>query len=107
MTYYCDTKLNAKKVSVTVDLDVNSTPPFSFQTSLPTKGNNKNHLIFGKGKKDGFVIRFELSDPDNVYTFGSDKEQALYSTSQSVCPSNPGSGTSFTSYVLRTTGKLL
>lgn len=108
MTYYCDTKLNATKVSVTVDLDVNATPPFSFQTSVPKKGDpKKNHLVFDKGKKDGFVIRFELKDPYNVYSFGSDKDQALYSTSQPICPTSPGQWDQFYALCIEDNGLTL
>ena len=37
-----------KDVSVTVHLDLNHSPPFTFETSLPMSG--KNHLKFSKDK---------------------------------------------------------
>ena len=86
--------LKTRDVSVTVNLDLSSTPPFTLDTSLPK--TNKGNLKFKGGKKDGFLISFELNDPFNVYTWGPDPAQALWSTSQAVCPDGPGQWDQFT-----------
>lgn len=78
--------LNTKKVDVTVHLDLNHEPEFSFTTSLPTKGKKKDNIIFNKGHRDGFEVRYRLADPDHLYTFGKDPKAALYSSSEPVCP---------------------
>lgn len=86
--------LKTKDVTVTVHLDLSSTPPFTLETSLPK--TSKGNLKFKEGKKDGFMISFELDDPDNVYSWGNDPAQALWSTSQAVCPTSPGQWDQFT-----------
>ena len=86
--------LKTKNVTVTVHLDLSSTPPFTLETSLPK--TKKGHLKFQNGKKDGFLIDFELDDPDNVYTWGTDPARALWSTSQAVCPTAAGQWDQFT-----------
>jgi hypothetical protein len=75
-----------KPVDVTVHLQVNDNPKFTFDTTLPKKGNKGDHLIFKKGGPDGFLISYHLDDPDHVYSFGNDLQEALYSTDQPVCP---------------------
>jgi hypothetical protein len=75
-----------KDVDVTVHLDLKHEPPFYFETDLPKKSGKGDHLIFKKGGPDGFMINFHLDDPDNVYSFGNDLQEALYSTDQPVCP---------------------
>jgi hypothetical protein len=98
MTYFCDTKLKARQVFVTVELEIGSVPPFTLISDLHPKNGKKNELVFQKGKKDGFVIRYELSDPNNVYSFGTDPSEALYSTEAPGCPSEKGQWEQF--YVL-------
>ena len=94
-----------KDVSVTVHLDLNHSPPFTFETSLPMSG--KNHLKFSKGKADGFLISYTLDDPGNTYTFGSDLNQALWSTSEAVCPTSPGQWDQFTAQEITNGGMTL
>jgi len=97
--------LKTKDVTVTVHLDLSSTPPFTLETSLPKTG--KGNLKFKGGKKDGFLISFELDDPDNVYTWGPDPAQALWSTSQAVCPTEAGQWDQFTSQGITNGGMTL
>jgi hypothetical protein len=97
--------LKTKNVTVTVHLDLSSTPPFTLETSLPK--TNKGNLKFKGGKKDGFLINFELDDPDNVYTWGSDPAQALWSTSQATCPTEAGQWDQFTSQGITDSGMTL
>ena len=80
--------LKTKDVNVTVHLDLNHEPDFYFETSLPMK--NHDNLVFSRGNQDGFKISFTLDDPDHLYTFGKDKDEALYSTAQAVCPTEKG-----------------
>lgn len=84
-----DWGLNAKDVYVTVKLEWSQHSPFSFSTTLK-KGDKKDQLIFHGGKKDGFLVHYQLDDPDGVWTFGSDTSEALYSTEQPVCPDTKG-----------------
>lgn len=81
--------LDAKHAVVQVHLDLKHQPEFYFtSTDLPVKDHT--HLFFKNGKKDGFKVDFELVDPDNLYTFGTDKKKALYSTEESRCPHEEG-----------------
>jgi hypothetical protein len=97
--------LKCKDVSVNVVLDLNHDPEFYFQTSLPMKGSD--HLKFHKGKKDGFLISFNLQDPDNVYSFGNNLSEALYSHSQASCPTGPGQWAEFTAQEITNGGMTL
>ena len=97
--------LKTKDVTVTVHLDLSSTPPFTFDTSLPKTG--KGHLKFQNGKQDGFLISFVLDDPTNVYTWGPDPAQALWSTAQAVCPTAAGQWDQFTSQAITNGGMTL
>lgn len=102
----CDWGLNAKDVYVTVNLDWTQDPPFSLSTTLK-KGNKKNQIIFHGGKKDGFLVHYELDDPQGVWTFGSDKSEALYSTDQPVCPHAKGQWEEFTALAICNKGLTL
>jgi hypothetical protein len=97
--------LKTKDVTVIVHLDLSSAPPFTLETSLPK--TSKGYLKFKNGKKDGFMISFELDDPDNVYTWGPDPAQALWSTSQAVCPTTPGQWDQFTAQAINDGGMTL
>lgn len=110
MTHYCDSNLKAKKVTVIVNLEVGNSPPFTFDTTLPRKkgsGKNDDNLIFKKGDPDGFLIRYELVDPFNVYSFGTDKEEALYSTDQPICPKSKGQWDQFKALCIEDNGMTL
>jgi hypothetical protein len=81
--------LQTKKAVVNVNLDLNHEPPFYFtSTDLPVGPDNR--LTFQYGKKDGFKIDFVLVDPGNTYVFEADKDEALYSTSEAICPCPKG-----------------
>jgi len=97
--------LKTTDVTVIVHLDLSSTPPFTLETSLPKTG--QGYLKFEKGKKDGFMISFELDDPDNVYTWGSDPTKALWSTSQATCPTASGQWGQFTAQEITNGGMTL
>jgi hypothetical protein len=107
MTYFCDTKLNARQIVVTVELEISSVPPFTLISDLHPKNGKKNQLVFRKGKKDGFVIRYELSDPNNVYSFGSDPSEALYSSEAPGCPSTKGQWEQFYALCIEDNGQTL
>jgi len=94
-----------REVSVDVELELSHTPPFNFQSSLPSNGNN--HLKFKNGKKDGFLISYNLVDPGNTYTFGSDLNKALWSTSKAECPTSEGQWEQFTAYAIINNGMTL
>ena len=80
---------DCKDVTVTVHLDLQREPKFYFTTNdLPL--TPPTHLFFKNGKKNGFKINFDLDDPDNIYSFGNDKDKALYSTEESRCPQEAG-----------------
>ena len=97
--------LKTKDVSVIVHLDLSSSPPFTLETSLPK--TSKGYLKFKNGKKDGFLISFQLDDPDNLYSWGSDPAQALWSTSQAVCPTAAGQWDQFTAQAITDGGMTL
>ena len=97
--------LKTTKVDVTVVLDVNNDPKFYFQTSQPMTG--KDHLKFKKGKQDGFLINFNLQDPNNVYSFGRSLNEALYSQSQASCPTTSGQWDQFKAYAIVNGGMTL
>jgi hypothetical protein len=81
--------LQTKNAVVNVNLDLNHAPPFYFTSNDLQVGPN-NHLTFKYGKKDGFKVDFVLVDPANTYVYFSDKDEALYSTSEAICPCPKG-----------------
>lgn len=99
--------LKTKKVNVTVHLDVNHEPNFSFTTNLPTKGKKKDQIIFNKGDHDGFEVRYHLDDPFHVYTFGTQLNEALYSSPQPVCPVPKGQWEQFVPIAIEDNGLTL
>jgi hypothetical protein len=98
-----------KRVDVDVHLQVHDNPQFYFETKWPTKSGKKDHLMFKNGAADGFMVHYNLKDPDNVYSFGNDLQEALYSTDQPVCPGpdEPGQWDQFQAYSFEQNGMTL
>ena len=62
---------------------------FQFQSDDLTVGPN-NEITFNNDGQPGFRIKFHLADPRYNFRFVDDKETALWSTKEPVCPSSAG-----------------
>lgn len=98
-------ELKTREVEVTVHLDFNHKPEFYFTTNLPTKPGKKDNLIFKKGGPDGFTVRYHLAD--DLYTFGTDPKEALYSSKNPVCPVPKGHWDEFVPIAIEQNGRTL
>lgn len=80
--------LQTKRALVTVTLDLTNDPPFTLTSDdLPVEPHNR--VVFGGGKRDGFMVDFVLSNA-GAYAYFEDKDEALYSSSQAICPCPKG-----------------
>ena len=77
-----------------VDIDVylepeGVDPPFFLETILPV--NSDGEIVFQNHLRDGFIINFNLKDPEETgYLFPDDEDEALYSSKGKGCPTSKG-----------------
>ena len=97
--------MTMRNAAVTVHLDWTKSPPFWFTTN-DLKLDPPYHLYFKNGNKDGFKVDFVLDDPTGAYTFGTDSDEALYSSSSTGCPTLKAQWKEFTAFPIKDPLKL-
>lgn len=83
-------KLKAWDVEIDVYLELDRDPPFRLETCLPV--NSAGEILFENHGRPGFIINFNLQDPDGTgYRFPDDEDEALYAAKGNVCPTSKSS----------------
>jgi len=85
--------MTRNEVDIRIDLKSDGDPP-EFDLipipPLPKWNEKKNDFAFYDNGKAGFVLRFRLHGAALGYRFPDDKDEALYSVRDTVCPKTPG-----------------